>query len=415
MTLTEEIKNLVAIKTEGDYWDFKEMWYNNKASLLHDIICMANNQVGKDAYIIIGVSDSKSADGVKIKGVSDDEKRKDQQHLIDFLRGKKFAGGMRPTVYIQTIELPDDNGVNQPIDIIIIPNSTKTPFFLIDDFGDKDKKIRAGYIYTRIGDTNTAINSFADIDKIEYLWRKRFGIDLSVNDKLLRLLDEPDDWIGDFNNGSLKYHRLFPEFQININEIENQSQFLKSSIITSIADHYDNKFNVCELVITCYSTKIFEEYMICLDNRYLIPLPQIDTVYISSRNDPKESLPYLFFAKDNIKGKLFNCLAKTKNKWYDEKWNLRPGIAFLLFENYCDKTQFDRFVKENLQIINEEYNEALRKKNILKKTDTEELFSSRYSKASEIKAWHLYEMYRKIDGDSLISKIQLYLKAGDDN
>ena len=53
MELMEEIQSLIELKTEGDYWDFKEMWHDNKASLLHDIICMANNQVGRDAYIIL--------------------------------------------------------------------------------------------------------------------------------------------------------------------------------------------------------------------------------------------------------------------------------------------------------------------------------------------------------------------------
>lgn len=83
MALKEEIQSLILLGAEGEYWDFKEKWHENKASLLHDIICMANNQVGRDAYLIMGVSDSKSPDGVKIKGVLEDN-RKDQQHLIDF-------------------------------------------------------------------------------------------------------------------------------------------------------------------------------------------------------------------------------------------------------------------------------------------------------------------------------------------
>lgn len=37
MELVEEIRNLIELKIEGDYWDFKEMWHDNKASLLHDI------------------------------------------------------------------------------------------------------------------------------------------------------------------------------------------------------------------------------------------------------------------------------------------------------------------------------------------------------------------------------------------
>lgn len=59
MKLEEEISNLIEQKTEGAYWDFKQQWYedNQDSSLLHDVICMANNLVGRDAYIIIGVED----------------------------------------------------------------------------------------------------------------------------------------------------------------------------------------------------------------------------------------------------------------------------------------------------------------------------------------------------------------------
>ena len=32
MTLLDEIKSLVELGTEGDYWDYKEMWHNNKVS-----------------------------------------------------------------------------------------------------------------------------------------------------------------------------------------------------------------------------------------------------------------------------------------------------------------------------------------------------------------------------------------------
>lgn len=139
MELIEEIQNIISLETEGDYWDFKEMWHDNKASLLHDIICMANNQVGRDAYIIIGVSDSKSPDGVKVKGVPETNRR-DQQQLISFLRNKKFAGGLRPSVYLQTIMLPDDNHTNRPIDIIIVKNSEKHLISLLRTLEIETKK-----------------------------------------------------------------------------------------------------------------------------------------------------------------------------------------------------------------------------------------------------------------------------------
>ena len=32
MELFEEIQRLIALGTEGEYWDFKELWHDNKAS-----------------------------------------------------------------------------------------------------------------------------------------------------------------------------------------------------------------------------------------------------------------------------------------------------------------------------------------------------------------------------------------------
>jgi putative abi-alpha protein len=55
----KEVKDLILLKQEGSNWDFKREWYSQdkKADLLHDIICMANNHVNRDSYIIIGVDE----------------------------------------------------------------------------------------------------------------------------------------------------------------------------------------------------------------------------------------------------------------------------------------------------------------------------------------------------------------------
>lgn len=406
MIFIDEIQSLIGLETEGDYWDFKEMWHDNKASLLHDIICMANNQVGRDAYIIIGVSDSKSADGVKIKGVPDTN-RKDQQHLIDFLRDKNFAGGIRPTVYLRTLDMLDDNCKVQQVDVVIICNSSKVPYFLSKDFQDKGKIVRAGNIYTRIGDTNTAVDSIADLDKIEYLWRKHFGIDLSVNDKLLLLLDEPDDWVGDLNNDDVKYHKTYPEFQIHIDDIEDQSRFADNSIMRNIADHQlDKNFSVSEAVITYHSTVLFREYVLYLDGyRHLIPFPKTDTIYIDDILAREPSLTYVYFNMDSVLGKLFNCFAMTENNWYCEKWDLRPGVAFLVFSDSSDKTRFDDFVMEQLTTIENDYSNALEQKKYIRTIDTEEFFIGGWSKANEIKSWYLFEQYQGIHGSTLAEKL----------
>ena len=38
--MNTEICQLIAMKQEGSYWDFKKEWYNKKSDLLHDIMRM---------------------------------------------------------------------------------------------------------------------------------------------------------------------------------------------------------------------------------------------------------------------------------------------------------------------------------------------------------------------------------------
>ena len=56
-TFEDKIFELISLKQEGEFWDFKRQWHENKADLLHDIICMANNLTDNDGYIIIGIDE----------------------------------------------------------------------------------------------------------------------------------------------------------------------------------------------------------------------------------------------------------------------------------------------------------------------------------------------------------------------
>lgn len=53
--LQTEIEMLIQSKREDEYWDFKEKHHDNKADLLHDIICMANSRADRDRYILSSV------------------------------------------------------------------------------------------------------------------------------------------------------------------------------------------------------------------------------------------------------------------------------------------------------------------------------------------------------------------------
>ena len=84
---------------------------------------------------------------------------------------------------------------------------------------------------------------------------------------------------------------------------------------------------------------------------------------------------------------------------------MRPGVAFLLFQDESEQRQFDAFVWRKLQEIEDEYDEALRKKRYVRTGSIEDYFIGGWSKASEIKAWHLYEQFKGRAGLSLLDKL----------
>ena len=104
MNIETEIFNLIESKREGDYWDFKQEPHDNKASLLHDILCLSNSLHRGNRFLIYGVSDPK--DGTEVIGLTKEQNnRKTQVQFIDFLRTKSFAGDCRPEIELHTIEL----------------------------------------------------------------------------------------------------------------------------------------------------------------------------------------------------------------------------------------------------------------------------------------------------------------------
>lgn len=385
--LINEVLGLINVETEGDYWDFKQQWYDNNADLLHDIICMANNLVNKDAYIIIGVTDSRSPNGVQICGIST-QHRKSQQNVIDFLKDKPFAGSFRPTVYVQTLLI---NG--KEIDVIIIKNTSRTPFYLTSQY----QSVRSGNIYTRIGDTNTPKDSIADIDIVEYLWRKRFGIDLSVNKKLMNLLKQPHEWEGSLGDGEKKHHTYFPEYQVHItdNDEINESNH-RNCIIENIASYFcDTDFCVSLLDITYHTTVLYSDRVIYLDgSRHLIPFPDSETIYLHNHNDLDNSISYQYFDYSTIKGALFLCLSNSgENTWYASSWDYIPGEAFLQFINATERKSFNEYLIEKLSNTIEEYNNALVMKGYKRSSNNDEYFISGWSKANNIKASYLYDQF----------------------
>lgn len=75
---------------------------------------MANNRADRDGYIIFGVTDA----DFEIVGVNDDENRRNQQQIIDFLKDKKFASEIRPTIELKILYI-----VSHEVDVLVIKDT----------------------------------------------------------------------------------------------------------------------------------------------------------------------------------------------------------------------------------------------------------------------------------------------------
>ena len=84
-----------------------------------------------------------------------------------------------------------------------------------------DRVLRAGVIYTRIGDTNVPLRESAPEDMIELMWRERFGLGMSPLQRALRLLTDRNAWTH-VGGDEYLYHEHFPEFVLQKGEDLNE-------------------------------------------------------------------------------------------------------------------------------------------------------------------------------------------------
>lgn len=187
--LSKKIGDLIKSGKEGETWDFKGIWYKNNVDLLHDILCMANNLSCDDAYIIIGVNDKT----FEVVGENERGKPRKTADLTEWLHsGLEFAGDNIPTVKVINGLCLD--GSKDSVDVIVIESTNSVPYFLGKDYMCGEKYVRAGVVYVRRMDTNTPKNRSATYPEVEKLWKKRFGLTLSIEERFELLLSNKDDW-----------------------------------------------------------------------------------------------------------------------------------------------------------------------------------------------------------------------------
>ena len=129
--LRETIQQLINLKTEGEFWDFKLKHHQEVGDLLFDILCLSNSPSDSPCYLIFGVDPN----SFEVVGLHEPRPRT-QADIIGSLASAHFAGASTPR-----IELVETSMNAQPIDVLLIRNSGKQPFYLEKDYVYGKKRI----------------------------------------------------------------------------------------------------------------------------------------------------------------------------------------------------------------------------------------------------------------------------------
>ena len=301
---------------------------------------MANNQNNADAYIIFGVRDRT----FEILGIEDTEDRKNQQYVIDFLKNKKFESGIRPVIEVRTIYLE-----KHELDVLIIKNTTNTPYYLIERYND----VLPYHIYTRVGDTNTPKNRNADINCIEYLWKKRFNLTVSPIIRLFDRVKYKEEWqerYDDEKGCSVFFNIYNPEYTINLIEDDEilHPEFYSYMMI-------NESTNYGFIKVKYYDTEIYSHQYVVLDGgRYITSVPEWGFLEIVERSSV--DYVYKYFVKEQYNYLLHEFLfddenreaRMAKNRLYEKIIIYNSKKERELFEGYIlnNKEKFIELVKQ---------------------------------------------------------------------
>lgn len=204
--LVQIVKDLIEIRVEGVYWDFKLKHHLNKGALIHDVLCLANAEHDGPRFLIFGVGDG---DG-SVQTIENDAKRRSQADIISLFRdnAEKFFQSRFPTFYLRTVEID-----YKQVDVLIVENGTKKPYYLVEHIHG----VKAHHIYSRVGDTNTPLNRTAQPHEIERMWRERFGLNKTALERIKHCLAEPEAWsCWEDSKSTCYYHNVSPEFTLRV-------------------------------------------------------------------------------------------------------------------------------------------------------------------------------------------------------
>ena len=338
---TNEIEALIHFKQEGSYWDFKREWYlpDKKHDLVHDILCFANNLVSHDCYIIIGVDEEND---YALKSVGNDANRKKTQDIVRILADKKFVGNVRPVVWVETINIGEDF-----LDVICIKNTYDTPYYLTERF----QQIQAYHIYTRVQDTNTPIDRSADINHVEYLWKKRFRLLESPYERLKYYLTDKENWlISPVENETIRYYKFNPEFTIEEIETDRDGYEFYLFSQTDPRPHWlDFDIKYRQTVIESFGGALLD------GARYITSCPNTGFINFNHYFTEEDSYSYKYFIKNEV-SYLLHLLLFNEESFDSVVAHDKFLECVLIYDSIEEKDRFEEYIKESKELFMERIN-----------------------------------------------------------
>jgi hypothetical protein len=290
--LHDEIVELISLKKEGEFWDFKLKHHDNPVDLVKDITCLANTVRHEGPrYLVLGVC----PDTYQVTGIVSGETRRSQADIISTLRNANFAAAHSPDIRLEAIEMEGEQ-----IDVIVIADTAHKPHYLEADYTKTGKTMRAGVIYSRTQDTNTPNDRSAPATDIEKMWRERFRLDSPPLTKVASFIGDRDGWKAIDNIEPEVYHyRNFPEYTIEISKEPDNKSYREVWL-----DNFPDQTAQSHWVDVKYHSTIIKRmpFVHCDGYRFFVPVPRRHT-------DDDGKTNYWYYKSQRMDYRVFNLLA----------------------------------------------------------------------------------------------------------
>lgn len=324
--------NKLLTTAEDEYHDFKAQWYskNDRAELIKDIFSFVNTSHHKDCYLIIGVNDNH-----EVVGVENDSNRLNTQKITDFLHSLPIANAHTPKIKVTPITVE-----NHTVDVIVIKDTLDVPVYLDEDKRPKyaNRPIHAGQIFARENDTNTPIDESASDYLVQRLWKKRFGLDLTIQQQYVSKLKDVNNWEY-FEADKIGFlYNVDPDYCMFLEEDDENRYRVESYALGQFRARMDWQ----KLVLKYRNRTISEFLVVFLDGaRFMTLTPNLGSINPLSDN----LLTFQYFIADTLEYTVERLFLSMKQGPTApdglQKFNLFQRVV--VFEN---KNQKDQVVDE---------------------------------------------------------------------